>query len=109
MKVITKHVIIDNNDYALISDNHEGRTYYGTIPYTEVDENGLLKKELNGHDMCISFVSIADAIEERKNRIKIEKYEAEGHTKAEVMMYVISGYTAENWDEELFERFKAVV
>ncbi len=108
MKVLTKVVMIEDEEFALITDKHEGCTYYGTIPYSETDENGRLKRALNGFDMCVSFVSIADALKERTNRIKVQRYEAAGHTKAEVMMFVVSGYTEENWDEEMFERLKAI-
>ena len=108
MKVLTKHVNIENEEFALITDKYEGRTYYGTIPYSEVDENGRLKRQLNGFDMCISFLNIADALKERTNRIKTVRYEAEGHSKAEVLMFVASGYSTENWDMEMFEKIKAI-
>jgi hypothetical protein len=108
MKVLTKVVIIENEEFALITDEYEGKKYYGTIPYSETDENGRLKRVLNGFDMCISFESIEDALEERTNRIKLERFRAEGHTKAEEMMFVVSGYTTDNWDMEMFTRVKEI-
>jgi hypothetical protein len=108
MKVITKRVTIEDQEFALVKGEYNGKTYCGTIPYSETDENGKLKRELNGHDMCISFMGIGDAILQRKNRIAVEKYEAEGHTKAEVMMFIVSGYTAEGWDLEAFEQIKVI-
>ena len=108
MKVITKPVNIEGQEFALIKGEYNDETYYGTIPYSEIDENGMLKRELNGHAMCISLASIGDAIKQRTNRIAVEKYKAEGHTKAEVMMFIVSGYTAEGWDLEAFEQIKVI-
>lgn len=85
MKVITKCVNIENEEFVLILDEHEGRKYFGTIPYTELDENGKMKRALNGFEIAISFKSIADAIERRKENIKIERlvnaYMKEGLTR----------------------------
>ena len=109
MKVVTKYVNIENEEFVLIKDNApDGRAFYGTIPYSELDENGRMKRGMNGFEMCISFLNVADAIRNRTNDIKAERYKAKGHTKAEVMMFVASGYTEENWDMEMFEALKAI-
>ena len=38
MKVLTKKVTIENKDYVLIQDEQDGKVYYGTIPYSELDK-----------------------------------------------------------------------
>mgnify|MGYP003315024100 CR=1 FL=1 len=55
----------------------------------ELDENGILKRTLNGHEMSISFLNVADALVQREHQIKIDRYKAEGHTKEEVMMFML--------------------
>lgn len=108
MKVITKLVELENEKFVLIKDEQNGRKFYGTIPYSELDERGCLKRPLNGFEMCVSFLNIADAIEQRNKQILVDRYKAKGHTKAEVMMFVASGYTEENWDMDMFDRIKAI-
>ena len=51
MKVVVKRVVIENEEFALIKDTCERGVYYGTIPYSELDENGKLQRRLNGYDM----------------------------------------------------------
>lgn len=107
MKVLTKYVVIGNQEFVLIKDEHRGHTYYGTIPYSEIDEKGCMKRELNGHEMCITFNGVSDAIVQRENRIKVDRYR-ENHSKAEVYMFIAMGYTEQNWDEEMFEKVKTL-
>lgn len=109
MKVLTKYVNLMGEEFVLISDSSEGKTFFGTIPYSELDSEGRMKRTLNGFEMCISFNSVAEALENRNNQIKVDRFKAEGFSKAEVLMFVASGYTAHNWDMELFERIKAIV
>lgn len=66
MKVLTKCVIFENQNFVLVQNQHENRTYWGTIPYCELDENGRMKRELNGIQMRISFESAADALNNRR-------------------------------------------
>lgn len=66
MTVLTKHVNIENEEFVLIKGEHEDRTFYGTIPYSEIDEHGRMKRELNGVELRIVFTKPADAIEERR-------------------------------------------
>ena len=64
MKILTKNVIIENKTFYLVEGvNNNGKTYYGTISHDNT------KQELNGIDMCISFESIADAIEQRRRKL----------------------------------------
>lgn len=88
MKVLTKNVLIEGEEFFLISDIHEGQKYYGTIPYSEV-ENGRLKRQLNGFEMCISFEGIPQAIERREKHILIERFKKEGHTEEELLNYCL--------------------
>ncbi len=78
MTVITKKVVIENEEFVLIKDNSANGVYYGTIPYSELDENGKLKRQLNGYDMAIVLLSdsvernespLVSAIKERQRRI----------------------------------------
>ena len=55
MEVLTKCVDFENEKFVLFKDKKAGLPeyykngeYYGTIPYTELDENGKLKRRLNG-------------------------------------------------------------
>ena len=90
MKVLTKNVLIEDEEFVLITDEFKGRKYYGTIPYSEV-ENGRLKRRLNGFDMCICFESIGEAIEDRRKDILFKKFKNEGkHTEAELIEYWLS-------------------
>jgi len=110
MKVLTKYVNLMGEEFVLISDKTEDdKTFFGTIPYSELDSDGSMKRALNGFEMCISFNTVAEALENRNNQIKVDRFKAEGFSKAEVMMFIASGYTAHNWDMELFERIKAIV
>lgn len=107
MKVLTRHVIIDDKDYALITDTQNGQKYYGTICYDNVDENGTLTKRLTGYDMAVSLVSAADAIQNRIDQNKVEKFKAEGHALNEVLAFVACGYTADAAEyNEMCESFK---
>lgn len=110
MKVLTKCVNLMGEEFVLISDkSEEGETYFATIPYSELDSEGRLKRRLNGFEMCLSFNTVAEALENRTNQIKVDRFKAEGFSEAEVMMFIASGYTAHNWDMDLFERIKAIV
>ena len=78
MKVLSKVVNIENEKFALVSDiAPDGRTYYGTISYSDMDSDYILKRTLDGFDMCISFESAEDAIKERGKNMKLLKYVAE--------------------------------
>ena len=82
MKVLTKCVIFEGQEFVLIQNSHEGRTYYGTIPYTELDESGRMKRELNGVQIQISWESPADAMNNRRRDVAmsriLEGYKAQG-------------------------------
>ena len=69
MKVVTSSVIIENEEFVLISDQHEGRTFYGTIPCSNLDKHGRMIEGLNGAQMCISWNSPGEAIENRGRSI----------------------------------------
>lgn len=93
MKVVTKHLLLDGEDFAIVEGYTNGARiahYYGTINYKDIDENGKLRRPLNGHDMCIAAdgcllgherATVADAIEERRRRIEFDK-KAEKYIKA---------------------------
>lgn len=94
MKVITKCVEIENEKFYLISDfDKDGNKYYGTIPYTEV-ENGRMKRALNGFEIAIAK-TIGEALERRENDIKtnkrFNKYISEGYTREEAAIKAVLG------------------
>ena len=99
MTVITKKVVIENEEFVLIKDNSANGVYYGTIPYSELDENGKLKRQLNGYDMAIVLLSdsvernespLVSAIKERQRRIPLDRFIAEGHTKEEIIQFILA-------------------
>ena len=71
MTVITQNVNIENEDFVLIKDTQGGKTFYGTIPYTEI-ENGRMKRALNGLQMSIAD-TIGEAIARRTRDIKLQR------------------------------------
>lgn len=88
IKVLTEYVLIEDEEFALITNEHEGRKFYGTIPYSEL-EGGKMKRPLNGFEMCISFEGIPQAIERREKHILIERFKKEGHTEEELLNYCL--------------------
>lgn len=75
VRVITKRVVIEDEEFVLIQDDSaDGKKYFGTISYKELDHGGKVKRALNGFDMCISFESIGAAIDRRLRTIKLERY-----------------------------------
>lgn len=92
-RTVTQMVMIRNRQFALIElselENAEilGATngiMYGTIPYEEIDENGKLKRMLNGFEMVIR-PTIGQALAEREFLISIE-----GLSETEKIMAIIN-------------------
>lgn len=81
MKVLTKCVEIQNQRFVLIEDENEqyknsidgSHKFYGTIPYTELDGNGRMKRALNGFEICMTD-SIPKALTQRENDCKVKEY-----------------------------------
>lgn len=98
MKVLTKNVNIENKEFVLVQGSnakyHNKRenndTFYGLIPYDEIDENGRMKRTLNGFEMGIAD-SISEAIENVRVGIKIDKWKAAhvGYTETELIEFVL--------------------
>lgn len=83
MEVLTKCVILDDEKFVLIKDKSEKLTefykngeFYGTIPYAELDENGKLKRRLNGFEIGIENSAEA-ALRYRWTQIQLKKFEKE--------------------------------
>ena len=93
MKVLTKCVIFEDQKFFLIEDQHEGRRYWGTIPYSFVGSDGRMVKEINGVQMRMSFESPADALENRRKDV--------------VMSRLLSGFKAQGLD--LYEAMAAMM
>jgi len=73
MKVLTKHVLFEDQEFVLVENYHEGKKYWGTIPYKELDREGRMRRELNGIEMRISFVSAADALNNRRIDVALSR------------------------------------
>lgn len=94
MKVITKCVEIENEKFYLISDfDKEGKKYYGTIPYSEV-ENGKMKRALNGFEIAVAE-TIGEALERRQHQIivdrKFAEYIAQGMSREDAAIAAVLG------------------
>ena len=99
LKVVCKHLFVEDEEFVIIKDenglynNHQenNHVYYGTIPMVDIDENGYLKRRLNGAEMAIED-SISKAIKTRKRRIKARKW-MQRHPEAsgiDLARYIIS-------------------
>ena len=90
MKTVVKKVTIEGMDFALVREPEWGADHqYGTVPYSEVDENGRLKRVLNGLEMCVAATP-EEAIERREDVLLARKWKAEhpGATEIEEMKAV---------------------
>ena len=78
LKVMTKCVNIKGEEFVLvkITRNDDGHEFFGTIPYTELDERGCMKRELNGLEMCLSD-DIPHALIMREDEINIRNMSEE--------------------------------
>lgn len=94
MKVITQHVIIEEKEFVLIQNqnenfikvpNNQSKIYYGTIPYSDIDEHGKLKRPLNGFDMCIGDTP-DEAIRRRLTNLKMLQYMNENPNATDEMI-----------------------
>ena len=65
--------------------------FFGTIPYTELDDSGCMKRGMNGGEMCIGD-DIDKAIKSREFRIKAEAWEKEhpNHTTEEFIKFMMA-------------------
>ena len=78
MKVITRKVIIENEEFILVDVEKENKLNlkYGTINYKDTyDEDGQIKlaRQYNGLDFCLGK-TIDEAINERIKKIRIDKF-----------------------------------
>lgn len=97
MKVLTKNVNIENKEFVLVQSSdakyHNKRennnTFYGLIPYDEIDEQGRMKRALNGFEMGIAD-SISETIENVRDNVKIEKWKAAhpGYIEIEMIEFI---------------------
>lgn len=81
MKTIIKKLTLVGERFALVQETKWGKDHqYGTIPYSEIDENGNLKRELNGFEMCVAATS-KEAIESRRDSLLVRRW-CEEHPSA---------------------------
>lgn len=84
MKTIIKKLTLVGERFALVQNPGWGKGHqYGTIPYSEIDENGNLKRELNGFEMCVAATS-KEAIESREDVLLARKWKAEHPDATEI-------------------------
>ena len=84
MKTVIKKVIIEGMDFALVHEPEWGADHqYGTVPYSEVDEEGRLKRVLNGFEMCVAATP-EKAIESREDVLLARKWKAEHPDATEI-------------------------
>jgi hypothetical protein len=85
MKTVVKKVVIEGMDFALVREPEWGTDHqYGTVPYSEVDENGRLKRALlNGFEMCVAATP-EEAIERREDVLLAQKWKAKHPNATEV-------------------------
>lgn len=71
LKVLTRLVNIHEERFVLveITRKDNGMKFIGTIPYTELDEHGCMKRELNGFEMQLAD-DIPHALEQRRWEIE---------------------------------------
>ncbi|MBO7735385.1 MAG: hypothetical protein J6S67_22665 [Methanobrevibacter sp.] len=83
LKVLTRLVDIEDEKFVLVKITRIDTKdeFIGTIPYTELDEKGCMKRELNGFDMCLSD-SIPHALEGRRDLILTK-----GMNEAQIINY----------------------
>ena len=81
-KVKTRCVDIEGRSFVLMEYTlDDNSVMYGTIPYTELDEQGRVKRRLNGLEVCLAH-SIPSALDLRADDIKCE-----GMTTEQVIEY----------------------
>ena len=91
MKILSRNAIIEHQKFILITDTDFNKTWYGTIPYTELEEEGKMKRELNGIQMCITTEGPMEALEERRKDILITAYKKKNNpTLEELCDYIMS-------------------
>ena len=71
MKVITRLVNIENEAFVLVY--LENYKKYGTIPYSELNEKGCLKRQLNGLEMNVED-TIEKCLETTKRHILLSRF-----------------------------------
>lgn len=71
MKVITRLVNIENQKFVLVY--LEEHKEYGTISYDDIDEQGRLKRRINGLEMSLSK-TINDCIETTRRHILLTRF-----------------------------------
>lgn len=80
MTIVTKELIIEGESFVLVREPEWGKQQYGTIPYSEIGDDGKLKRVLNGLQMCVAD-SVVNAIECRTDIILTRRW-AEAHPDA---------------------------
>ena len=84
METINKKVTIEGMNFAIVKEPAWGEDHqYGTVPYSEVDENGRIKRVLNGFEMCCA-ASPEKAIEQREDVLLARKWKAEHPDATEI-------------------------
>ena len=84
MKTVIKKLILVGECFALVQNPSWGKGHqYGTIPYSEIDEHGNLRRVLNGFEMCCA-ATIEKAIEHREDVLLARRWKAEHPNATEI-------------------------
>lgn len=84
MKTIIEKLTLEGERFVLIREPKWGEDHqYGTIPYSEIDEEGRLKRVLNGFGMCCA-ATVEKAIESREDILLARKWKAEHPDATEI-------------------------
>ena len=105
MKVLVKRVTIENQDFVIIEDTDKNYgKFFGTIPYTELDEEGRMKRPLNGFEMCVSKKSRGDCVCRRAESIVSKRlmklYKEQGHDEYTAISMIL--------ESEEYKKIRAV-
>ena len=76
MKVVVNCYEICGKKFVVIKDHSDKpgyETYYGTIPYSEITEDGKMKRALNGFEICIE-TTLGAALDRRSKQVEFENW-----------------------------------
>lgn len=88
--------MVQSEDAKYHNNRENNNTFYGLIPYSEIDENGKMKRMLNGFEMGIAD-SIPEAIENMQYNVRILDWQKTnpGYSETELIAFI-----KEMWQEK---------
>lgn len=95
MEVVVRSLVLEGEEFVVIKDKNEklvgtvgsqNGEYYATIPYSELDEQGRMKRVLNGFQICLAD-SFDSAIKRRLVNLKLVRYMDENPNATDEMIF----------------------